>query len=144
MKPRAYHSKKHGVVKLATNKDGSLKVKKKTGGAAPYKKGYRFECKVRTALRDKGWFVHRQHSSAFPDLICIKKGIREIITNSIINFHEVRFVEAKCNKYISKKERVRFKEYADYGECLIAYPRKIGKKSEIVICDLDYKEVEVL
>ena len=36
--------------------------------------GYRFEIRCRKKLESLGWWVARQGKSAFPDLICLKKG----------------------------------------------------------------------
>ncbi len=91
-------------------------------------KGIRFERQVRKYLEDKGFFVVRQASSKFPDIIAIDK----------IN---VYFIECKVNKYISKEEREKFKQLYDLGIPLIAYPSETLKN--IHFCNLNYKEVNL-
>lgn len=114
-----------------------------------YEKGYRFEAKTRKAMQGLGYKVIRQHKSAFPDLICLKpfyfskKPIRDWETMVDLGEKPI-IIECKYNKYISKKERERFKEWAPHGRCLIAYPQRNThdrRMVDVVICDLDYKEV---
>lgn len=85
-----------------------------------YKKGRRFEYKVRDYLISKGFFVVRQAKSAFPDLLAINKGICHAI-------------ECKVNKYLSKKEKEGlaklYKEHRIFP--WLAYQKKEGRKSVI-------------
>jgi len=66
-----------------------------------YKKGYRFELRVKKYLEDKGYIVIRQGKSAFPDLIAI---------NIKHNLPFIMFVECKVNGYLPKNDREKFKK----------------------------------
>ena len=58
-----------------------------------YRKGRRFEWRVRDYLERKGWFVARQTRSSFPDLIAIKNG-------------KILLIECKVDpRNFSKRER---------------------------------------
>jgi Holliday junction resolvase len=63
----------------------------------PYKRGYAFERRVRLRLEKEGWFVVRQGKSAFPDLVCLKKGA-------------IMFVECKVDGYLNPSDRKRLAE----------------------------------
>jgi len=63
----------------------------------PYRRGYSFERRVRAHLEKDGWFVVRQGKSAFPDLICLKKG-------------KAMLVECKVDGYLRPEERRRLLE----------------------------------
>ena len=98
-------------------------------------KGSRFERRVKKILEEKGYFVIKQSASIFPDLIAIAP------------FRVVYLIECKVAKYISKEEKNRFDELKKYGVCRVAYPKKClhdKRKTEIILCDLDYNEYEVL
>ena len=98
-------------------------------------KGSRFERKVKKMLEEKGYFVVKQSASIFPDLIVIAP------------FRVVYLIECKVAKYLSKEEKKRFDELKKYGVCRIAYPKKClhdKRKTEIVLCDLNYNNCEVL
>lgn len=60
-------------------------------------KGTQFEHRVRDYFREGGFFVVRQASSAFPDLIVFKKVKYSLGTNAM-------FVECKVNGNLSKEE----------------------------------------
>ena len=91
-------------------------------------KGIRFERIVRKYLEDKGFFVVRQASSKFPDIIAIDK----------VN---VYFIECKTNKYISKEEKQKLNELYQLGIPLIAYPEK--SMEDVHFCNLKYREVKL-
>ena len=98
-------------------------------------KGSRFERSVKKKLEELSCFVCKQAASVFPDLIVASPDRR------------MYFIECKWNKYISKEERQRFDELKKYGNCRIAYPKKClhdKRKTEIVLCDLNYNNCEVL
>nr|MDO8098513.1 hypothetical protein [Candidatus Njordarchaeota archaeon] len=69
----------------------------------PYKRGYAFERRVRSHLEEDGWYVVRQGKSAFPDLICLKKGA-------------ILFIECKVDGYLNPRDRER----------LVAVSSKVG------------------
>ena len=106
---------------------------KPKGGAAPRRKGDRFEYLVKRKLESCGYWVRRAGKSSFPDLVAITK----LYNSSIIGF----FIEVKMNKYISAKERAELiKLHTNYGlDSIIAY--KNGK--DIAFCDLKYKDIEI-
>ena len=112
-------------------------------------KGYRFECRVRNALKKRGYMVIRQYASAFPDLIALPNQLPHINPMRFIPDENGALVspliiECKWNKYISRSERVRFREWEGHGYLFIAYPKTNSqdrRKTDIVLCDLNYKEV---
>jgi len=105
----------------------------KAGGAAPRRKGDRFEYKVKKYLEKCGYWVRRAGRSSFPDLVAITK----LCDSSIVGF----FIEVKMNKYISKKEREELINLnQNYGlQPLIAY--KDG--TDIKFCDIRYKDIGI-
>lgn len=105
----------------------------KTGGAAPRRKGDRFEHKVKKHLEKCGYWVRRAPRSAFPDLVAITK----LCDSSVVGF----FIEVRMNKYISKIERQTLSDLnKNYGlQALIAY-----KDSKVIkFCDTDYNDTEI-
>ena len=50
-----------------------------------YRKGYRFETRVRKQLEALGYTVFRQGKSAFPDLICFKRGREPMLVECKVN-----------------------------------------------------------
>jgi len=66
-----------------------------------YRKGRRFEYRVRDSLEREGFFVARQTRSAFPDLIAIKKG-------------KALLIECKVDKrHFTKREREELRALAE-------------------------------
>lgn len=100
----------------------------KPGGAAPRRKGDRFEYKVKKYLEYCGYWVRRAGKSSFPDLVAVTM----LYNSKILGF----FIEVKMNKYISKEEKTKLKQLQDnYGlTSIIAYK----KDKDISFCDLDY------
>lgn len=70
----------------------------------PYKKGYRFERRVKKFLESQGYLVFRPGKSSFPDLIVIQP------RTAIISL-----VECKVNKYLKKEEKERAREFRKLG-----------------------------
>ena len=105
----------------------------RAGGAAPRRKGDRFEYKVKKYLEKCGYWVRRAPKSSFPDLVAIT----QLYNKKIIGF----FIEVKMNKYLSKAEKNKLKELQNtYGlTSIIAYK----KDRQIMFCDLRYKEFEI-
>jgi Holliday junction resolvase len=66
----------------------------------PYKKGYRFQRRVKKYLESLGWQVIVRPKSKFPDLHCWKKD--DIMDTALWVIIEV---ECKMNKYLSKDEK---------------------------------------
>ena len=92
-------------------------------------KGATWERVVRHKLEDDGWFVVRQASSAFPDLIAINASPQGTI---------VMFVECKVGKYISMSERTSLEFYNRRFHVItaVAYPKYSSaskKKGNVVI-----------
>lgn len=100
------------------------------------RKGTDFERRVVARLKENGWYAIRQGSSRFPDIISIKKG------------HPAMIIECKLNKYISKEEKKKLKLMeCKFGHSYIAYRRVCEsnkRKTEIVLCSVDYEEIGVL
>ena len=101
------------------------------GGAAPRRKGDNFERRVKAFLISKGFFCIRQASSAFPDLIAVRK---------VNKCPELFFIECKMCKYLSQKEKADLKDLAEKfaGTALVAY---IGPGKEIYFCDLNNQDI---
>ena len=77
-------------------------------------------------LEKNGWYVVRQGKSAFPDLICIKKP-DESWESIPREFAEVKFVECKMNKYLSKEEKEKIEELKKMALCFVAWKPGRGK-----------------
>jgi Holliday junction resolvase - archaeal type len=70
-----------------------------------YRKGARFERRVRKILESSGWFVGRQGKSAFPDLICLKRDIDKTT---------IMLAECKVNRSdITKEEREKLRKLSE-------------------------------
>jgi Holliday junction resolvase len=86
-----------------------------------YRIGYAFERRVKQYYEQQGYFVIRQGKSKFPDLIVWKK------PEEPFQFTKVIGIECKCNKYLSKEEKVLAKQYLNEGkfaEMWVAYRKK--------------------
>ena len=81
----------------------------------PYRRGYTFERRVRAHLEKDGWFVVRQGKSAFPDLICLKKG-------------KVMLVECKVDGYLRPEERRKLSETSTKTGAESVIASREGKK----------------
>ena len=93
-------------------------------------KGDRFERRVKKYLEDNNCFVIRQSASVFPDLIAFP------YDHSDIN-GSVLLIECKCNKYISKEERIKFDGFLALREKVIRII-SFNEKGKIKFCDLNY------
>lgn len=100
-------------------------------------KGTQFEYRVKKALEQRGYYVVRQGSSRFPDLIAIPEN-KEL---------SVMFVECKVNKYISSEERSGLISLKKYGIPKVAWRRESlrdKRKTEIILADENYNNQEIL
>lgn len=87
-----------------------------------YSDGYRFECRVRDALREDGYEVIRSAGSKTKvDLIALKTG-------------EILFVQCKLNGLCAPAERSRLRELAGMVGALpvVAYSHKEGRAAAVV------------
>ncbi len=87
--------------------------------------------------------VVRSGKSKFPDLIAVAELTIQEDTGIPI-YPAPLIIESKKGKYIDAEERVKFKEWAARGLRLVAYPKQNAqdkRKTDIIFCDLDYKEV---
>lgn len=71
-------------------------------------KGSKFEHLTRRHLEAMGWFVVRQASSAFPDLIAVKKTYKG---------RKIIFVECKYNGYLSLGEKGKLLKLCNKTNC---------------------------
>ncbi|NCD07350.1 MAG: hypothetical protein EOL97_14655 [Spirochaetia bacterium] len=99
------------------------------------KKGDEFERRVKKLLESKGCFVIRQSASVFPDLIVMSKKDSEV-------FDDIILIECKCNKYIRKKERLKFEEF-DLLKLNIKKVIAYKVKGKIFFCDLKYNIINI-
>ena len=86
-----------------------------------YRKGYRFEQRVKKYLEDKGYFVIRSGKSAFPDLVAIPE--------TCSDFKFPLIVECKLNhRYLSKKERKKLKDLENTYNCIAVVASREGRE----------------
>ncbi|MEM4315668.1 MAG: restriction endonuclease [Nitrososphaerota archaeon] len=86
-----------------------------------YRKGRRFEYRVRDLFRRRGWIVIRAAASKPVDLVCLKKGVAIL-------------VECKNRKHVSRGEVAPLIELADksMSRPVIA----LNNKGKILLTDL--------
>jgi Holliday junction resolvase len=87
-----------------------------------YSDGYRFECKVRDALREDGYEVLRSAGSKTKiDLVALKPG-------------EIIFVQCKLNGVCTPAERSKLRDLAGMAGALpiVAYSHKDGRAAAVV------------
>lgn len=100
-------------------------------------KGTMFEHRVRDLFEKSGFFVVRQASSAFPDLVVITS--RELMSyvNGYNFFNDVLLVECKVNGNLSEEEILHFKHIKDIYNVRTFYAYPLGSaydvKSENII-----------
>ena len=85
-----------------------------------YRKGRRFEYRVKDFLEKQGFFVLRQAKSSFPDLFAIK-----LKRN---NSYEIKLVECRINGYINVDEKARLCNLAKRIKAKPFIAKKSGKK----------------
>lgn len=99
-------------------------------------KGSRLERELKHKLRGMGYFVIRQASSSFPDLIALPNS-----DNPEHKFKRPLLIECKVNKYLKLQEKLAFRTIEKYGEILVAYPVKVGNRKQIILSNIGYKEI---
>jgi Holliday junction resolvase len=106
-----------------------------TGGRSPYRKGYRFETRVRKYLESQGFLVIRQHGSAFPDLLAYPDPNGDLHLYDTLG---ICFVECKVRKYLSREEKERFKPFSLRANCFVAHPEKNSVDGKNIIVFTEY------
>lgn len=85
-----------------------------------YRKGRRFEYKVRDHFQKSGFFVARQARSSFPDLICLKDGA-------------IVLVECKVDGYLSPDDRNRLCKLAKKTKGVPMLAWREGRKIQLKV-----------
>jgi hypothetical protein len=92
-----------------------------------YQIGYQFEYRVRKWLELNDVLVVRSAGSKFPDMMCVMGRIMPHDAFAGVNPNMPFFVECKCNKYLSKKEKIEAGKLTNRVRFFVAWKKKSHK-----------------